>query len=82
VVASGPAAPSGREATVKPSGVQVVADVVAVDAQRPSITIKGPLGNRKEIRVQDAGLLSGVKPGDQVGLEYVEALAISVDAKR
>jgi hypothetical protein len=82
VVVDAASAPKGE----KPAGgeikqVKVIADVIAVDMQRPSITLKGPLGNQREIRVKDKSVLDGVQPGEQVELTYTEALAIAVEPK-
>ena len=78
----------GAVATAKkgemPGGVvgqQVTATVTItqIDAQAPTITIKGPAGNERTIRVKDPKKLEGVKVGDTLDITYTEAVAISVE---
>jgi hypothetical protein len=68
----------------KPAGavgrqVTVVADVVAVDQKKKTITLKGPKGNVVELDVQNPDHFKVVKTGDQVLVDYVEAVAVSVE---
>jgi hypothetical protein len=68
----------------KPAGavgrqVTVVADVVAVDQKKKTITLKGPKGNVVELDVQNPDHFKVVKKGDQVLVDYVEAVAVSVE---
>jgi hypothetical protein len=58
--------------------VTVLADVVAVDPKKSTITLKGPAGNTVELNVQNPDHFKVVKKGDQVEAVYTEALAISV----
>jgi Cu/Ag efflux protein CusF len=74
-------APAGA----KPAGVvgrkvTVLADVVAVDAKKQVVTLRGPAGNIVDLVVQDPDQLKNIKKGDQVEAVYAEALAISVEA--
>lgn len=78
----------GAVATAKkgemPGGVvgqQVTATVTItqIDAKAPTITIKGPAGNERTIRVKDPKKLEGVKVGDTLDITYTEAVAISVE---
>jgi len=69
----------------KPGGgvatqVTVVAPVVAVDAPKSLVTLRGVEGNLVEHKVRDARLLDGVEVGDNVELTYTEAVAIAVRA--
>lgn len=68
----------------KPGGtvgreVKIVADVVAVDPKKQTVTLKGPKGNTLDLIVQDPAQFANIKKGDQVNAVYTEALAISVE---
>jgi Cu/Ag efflux protein CusF/translation initiation factor IF-1 len=66
----------------KPAGsvareVTVVADVVGMDPQKQTITLRGP--NRTvELQVRDPAQFENIKVGDQVEATFTEAVAISV----
>ena len=67
----------------KPGGavgrqVTAIASVVAVDAKKQIVTLRGPLGNEYDLSVQDPSQLKEIRTGDQVEVTYTEALAISV----
>jgi len=66
-----PAAAVGRE-------VVILADVVAVDPVKSTISLKGPKGNVKVLKVQNQEHFKVVKVGDQVEAVYTEAIAIAV----
>ncbi len=66
----------------KPAGavgrqVTVVADVIAVDAAKQSITLKGPQ-RTVEMRIADPEQFKRVAKGDQVEATYTQALAMAV----
>jgi len=63
------------------AGRQVTATVTItqIDPKAPTITIKGPAGNEKTIKVKDPKKLAGVKVGDTLDVTYTEAVAISVE---
>ncbi len=68
----------------KPAGavgrqITIIADVVAVDPKKKTITLKGPKGNVVELDVKNPDHFKVVKKGDQVVVDYVEAVAISVE---
>jgi len=68
----------------KPAGgigeaVEVVATIMAIDREEPSVTLKGPQGNVVDVIVQDPQKLNGVDVGDQVIITYTRAMAISVE---
>ena len=68
----------------KPGGsvgreVKIVADVVAVNPKKQTITLRGPKGNTLDLIVQDPIQFADIKKGDQVDAVYTEALAISVE---
>jgi hypothetical protein len=66
-----PAAGAARQVTV-------MADVVAVDAKRQVITLRGPK-RTVDLRVRDPKQIKLVKVGDQVEATYTEAVAVSVE---
>ncbi|KAA0254473.1 hypothetical protein FBQ97_01495 [Acidobacteria bacterium ACD] len=81
-------AASGGVVTAKPGEkpalgakrqVTATVTITKIDAAAPSVTIKGPAGNEKTVKVMDPKKLEGVKVGDSVDLTYTEALAISVE---
>ena len=62
--------------------VTAIADVVAVDPKKSTITLKGPRGNIVELHVQNPDHFKVVKKGDEVEVTYTEALALSVEPAR
>jgi hypothetical protein len=56
----------------------IVADVIGVDRKRALLKVKGPQGNVMEARVRHPELLDNVKVGNQLTLDYTEAVALSV----
>lgn len=58
--------------------ITVVADVVAVDAKRQVVTLRGPK-RTVELRLRDPKQVKLVKVGDQVEATYTEALAVSIE---
>jgi hypothetical protein len=61
--------------------VTVLADVIAVDQNKKTITLKGPKGNVVTLDVQNPEHLKVVKKGDQIEAHYTEAVALSVEPK-
>jgi hypothetical protein len=59
----------------------VLADVVAVDPQKQTVTLKGPKGNVVELPVKNPDHFKLVKQGDQVEATYTQAFAVSVDPR-
>lgn len=67
----------------KPAGAimkegTMVANVVAVDAAKGTVNVKGPGGRIVHGKVADKALLNDVKVGDQVELDYKASLAMQV----
>lgn len=87
--AAGPGvAASGGVVTAKPGEkpaigakrqVTATVTITKIDQAVPSVTMKGPAGNERTIKVMDPKKLEGVKVGDTVELTYTEALAVSVE---
>jgi len=69
----------------KPVGVArktvVVSNVIAVDPDKPSVTLKGPRGNAAEIEVEDPDRMKelDVKVGDQVEITYGQMTAVKLE---
>lgn len=72
------AAPGSRPAGVVGREIQVLADVVAVDQAKSTVSLKGPRGNVVDLKVQNPDHFKVVKVGDQVEAVYTEAIAIAV----
>lgn len=72
------AEPGQRPAGAVGRQIVVLADVVAVDQAKSTISLKGPRGNVIDLKVKDQGHFKVVKKGDQVEAVYTEALAIAV----
>jgi len=73
------AKPGERPAVAGARQVTAIADVVAVDPKKSTITLKGPRGNEVTLAVQNPDQFKVVKKGDQVEVTYTEALALSVE---
>lgn len=58
--------------------VTVVATIVGIDPDEPSVLLKGPEGNVVEVVVQHPEKLEKVDLGDQIVITYTQAVAISV----
>ena len=58
--------------------ITVVADVVDVNEKEKTISLRGPKGNVVVMDVQNPDQFKVVKKGDQVEVDYAEALAIAV----
>jgi Cu/Ag efflux protein CusF len=59
--------------------VEITANVEAIDYQNRTITLKGPQGNVKTLRVDSSvKKFDQIKQGDQVVVNYTEALLIAV----
>jgi hypothetical protein len=73
------ATPGERPAVAGARQVTAIADVVAVDPKKSTITLKGPRGNEVTLAVQNPDQFKVVKKGDQVEVTYTEALALAVE---
>ena len=84
-VASGSTAPAVVRGTgPKPSGSitqQETATVVvkAVDPKLKSLTVTTDDGRTMSFKVEDKGLVKGVKPGDKIEVTYTDGLMVSVE---
>lgn len=73
------AKPGERPAVAGARQVSLIAEVVAVDPQKSTISLKGPKGRVVTLKVQNPEQFKVVKKGDQVDVTYTEALALSVE---
>jgi hypothetical protein len=76
------AMPGDRPAGGVARQVTAIADVVAVDPKKMTITLKGPRGNVVDLHVRNPDHFKVVKKGDEVEVTYTEALALSVEQAR
>lgn len=60
--------------------VTVVADVLKLDREHSTATLRGPKGNVYEVEVQQKDAFNKVKVGDKVEITLTEAVAIDVQA--
>ena len=73
------AVPGERPAVGGARQVTVLADVVAVDPVKSTISLKGPKGNVVTLAVHNPAQFKVVKEGDHVEATYTEAFALSVE---
>jgi hypothetical protein len=76
------AAPGTRPAGAAGREITVLADVVNVNQAKSIISLKGPMGNVVDLKVQNQDQFKVVKKGDQVEAVYTEALALAVTPAR
>ncbi len=72
------AKPGEKPAAVLGGALEVVATIIAIDADEPSVTLKGPEGKVIEVLVQHPEKLADVDVGDQVVITYKRAVAVAV----
>jgi hypothetical protein len=73
------AAPVGAQpAAAAVAQVTVLADVVAIDPKKSTISLKGPAGNVVDLKVNNPDHFKVVRKGDKVEVTYSEAMAIAV----
>jgi Cu/Ag efflux protein CusF len=59
--------------------IRATADVIAVDAKRQTIRLRGPQ-RTVDLKVKDPAQFKLVKVGDQIEVKFVEAVAVSVES--
>ena len=74
-------APKGQKpAAMRVSTVEVTGTVGAVDLSKRTVTLKGPEGKTRTLKVDPSvKRLAEMKKGDQVVARHTEALALSID---
>jgi len=78
------AAKQGGGEIVSARQISAVVKIDSIDLATHSVTLTGPKGNTKTLKVKRPELqekLKTLKPGDEVQLTYTEAMAISVERK-
>jgi hypothetical protein len=80
IQAAGRAQPGERPAGAVVKETTILADVIAVDPKKQTITLKGPKNNILEVPVRNPEQFKLVKEGDQVEATYTQAAALSVEA--
>jgi hypothetical protein len=86
VGAEGVAAAGRAELGEKPAGAAVSETTVvllieAIDKEMETVTLKGPKGNSKTVKVRNPDNLDKAAVGDKVRITYTEGLAIKVTEK-
>lgn len=61
--------------------VTVTSTIEAIGDDPPSVTLKGPEGGTRKIRVKNPKYLENVEVGDLVEMIYTQAVAVSVEEK-
>jgi hypothetical protein len=77
--AAASAKPGERPAAAAGHEITAIAKVTAVDKKAKTITLKGPRGNSVTLDVRNPEHFKVVKVGDEVLVNYTEAMAISVE---
>jgi hypothetical protein len=72
------AKPGEKPAGAMGEAIEVVATILAIDPDEPSVILKGPKGNIVEVLVRDPQKLESVDVGDQVVITYTRAVAIAI----
>jgi hypothetical protein len=73
------AKPGEKPAGMAVQEVTVTTTIEAINKDNETVTLKGPDGVMKTIKVRDPKNLEKVEVGDEVVITYTEALAISVE---
>ncbi|WP_296494846.1 hypothetical protein [Rhodoferax sp.] len=73
------AKPGEKPAVAGAREVTIIADVIAVDPKKMTITVKGPRGRVVDLKVKNPEHFKVVKKGDQIEAVYTEALALSIE---
>jgi hypothetical protein len=76
------AKPGEKPAGMIGSQVTVTATVEALDKKKQTVTLKGPEGKTKVVKVANPANLKNVKVGDEVVITLTEAVAISVEGMK
>ena len=75
------AKPGASPAGVAGRQVTIVADVVAVDPAKQTVTLKGPQ-QTVDLRIADPEQFKRIAKGDQVEAKFTQALAVAVEPKK
>jgi len=75
------AKPGEKPAAVLGRSVSAVAEVIDVDPAAKTMTLRGPKGHIVVLDIKNQDHFKVVKEGDQVQVDYTEAVAVSVQPK-
>jgi len=75
------AEPGEKPAGVIVSETTVVVVIEAIDKEHQKVTLKGPEGNSKTVKVRNPENLEKVAIGDKVRITYTEGLAVKITEK-
>ena len=78
VTAAGTAEPGEKPAGAEITEMTVVAVIEAIDKENEQVTLKGPQGGTKTVKVRNPANLDKVAVGDKVRITYTRALAVNV----
>jgi hypothetical protein len=73
------AAPGEKPGGVATTEVTIVADVVAVNAKKKTVSVKNEKGEVVDLHVEDPEQLKLMKKGDQIQATYTQAVAIALE---
>lgn len=76
---AGTAQPGSMPAGVGARAITATAKIKAIDKKNQTVTLKGPNGQLKTVKVKDPTKLDKVHVGDLVQITYTEALAVAVE---
>lgn len=75
------AEPGEKPAGAAISETTVIVVIEAIDKENETVTLKGPEGNSKTVKVRNPANLEKVAVGDKVMITYTESLAVVVTEK-
>ena len=75
------AEPGEKPAAAAVSELTVVVVIEAIDKENEEVTLKGPEGNSKTVKVRNPDNLEKVAVGDKVMITYTEAMLVKVTEK-
>jgi hypothetical protein len=72
------AEPGEKPAGIAAQHITVTAIVRAIDPATPAVTLEGPEGKQRTVRIRNPKNLENVKVGDHVVITYTESVAVAV----
>lgn len=81
MAAMGTAEPGEKPAMIEAEKLNLVATVEAIDKANETVTLKGPEGNSKTVKVQNPANLEKVAVGDRLLFTYTTGIAVDVSEK-
>jgi hypothetical protein len=72
------AAPGQKPAGTMSTALSIVATIEAINKDRETVTLKGPEGNTKTVKVRNPANLEKVAVGDRVMITLTRAVAVDV----